>query len=180
MQFMRLRLITVSMIIYFVAGPTIFSQTSENQVILEARIAGTGMSWIQGKHLLAKVYIDGKIEYEDLKEDGRSDEFYIKVGKLSQENIERLRAFLNSGSVAHLPKKVPSVTPTIDHIEEIFVTIYRDDGAQTVSVINFSPNSKKAREAYSPELLRLMCWIEHARKNAILKAFGDETEWCRL
>jgi hypothetical protein len=67
MRFMRFRLVTFSMIIYFMAGPTIFSQTSENQVILEARLAGMGMTWIRGKRLLAKVYIDGKIEYEDLK-----------------------------------------------------------------------------------------------------------------
>jgi hypothetical protein len=146
--------------------------------LLEARYLGEGLIGIEGDHLIARIYSDGTVEYEDLKSLTTAPEYYQRTAKLTTKELTDLSKLLDSKGLRSLSESYPSISSTIDHRENLTLRFYSGGSIKQVKVENFKPHLVKANNAYPQKLLALACWAEFARKNARLRFFFRESNIC--
>jgi hypothetical protein len=154
------------------------AQNKPEALLLEADMLGAGMASPQGTHLYLRVYIDGRVEYEDERMKGSTLEYFIRRSKLSGAEIKDLSVHLNGSSVRALAKDYAPLDPPLDHAIDLTVSLTHVDQTQTIVIRNFSPTSPKASEAYPASLIELLCRIERLRKGASFGITADATKWC--
>lgn len=147
-------------------------------LLLEARYLGVGMSGIDGDHLIARIYSDGVIEYEDLKSLRTFPRYYQRTAKLTEKELTDLSSLLSSADLGSLSGSYPAFSSTIDHRENLTLRFSFRGAIKQVEVENFKPDLPKASSAYPRKLLTVACWAEFARKNARLRFFFRESNFC--
>ncbi len=146
--------------------------------LLEARYLGQGMTGIDGDHLIARIYGDGTVEYEDLKRLTTPSEYYQRTAKLTTKELADLSKLLNSNELVSLSESYPAISSTIDHRENLTLRFYSEGSMKQVKVENFKPHLDKDSKTYPEQLLALACWAEFARKSATLNFFFRESNYC--
>ncbi len=148
-------------------------------LLLEARYRGVGLSGIEGDRLIARIYNDGTIEYDDLRSLNTHPEYYQRTAKLTGKELANLSSFLSSAELASLLASYPAFTSAIDHRTDLTLVFSFRGGVKRVEVENFKPLMDKESKVYPQGLLVLACWAEFARKNAKLSFFFWESSfWC--
>ena len=148
------------------------------RVLLEARYLGVGLSGIEGDRLVARIYSDGMVEYDDLKKLNNFPEYYQRTAQLSASELSALSTLLRSDKLASLSESFPTFSSTIDHRTDL--TLRFSTGTQTreIRVENFKPELDGALKVYPSDLFTLACWAEFARKNARLQFFFEKPDFC--
>lgn len=153
------------------------TRTSDTRTfLLEARYRGEGLIATDGDHLIARIYSDGKVEYEDLKSLTTAPEYYQRTAKLTTKEIADLSKLLDSKELESVLDSYAPVSSTIDHRENLTLRFYSGGSMKQVKVENFKPHLVQA--AYPAKLLALACWAEFARKGATLDFFFRESKYC--
>lgn len=150
----------------------------EKRVLLEARYLGTGLSGIEGDRLIARIYSDGVIEYDDLRRLRSFPEYYQRTARLSASELTALSKLLRRDKLASLSESYPAFSSTIDHRTNLTLRFSTGTETKEIRVENFKPELEGALKAYPRDLMTLACWAEFARKNARLKFFFDQTNYC--
>ena len=177
---LRICLLVLS-ILYFL--PIVDAQEREgslpNPIVFEAHYVGEGMSWIQGKFLILRVYSNGNLEYleyEDIAVENYQKKVFLRNHKLSEIQLSVFLEFLVSQEFRSLPDKYSSFSSTIDHKEDLIFKVLQTDAARLIVAENFKPELAQAKTIYPATLIGLACWAEHARKDANVKFFFRESE----
>jgi hypothetical protein len=145
-------------------------------IMLEVYYSGAGNWWLAGKHLIARVYSDGFVEYDDISPASEIPEINNRRNTILQsETILGLSTFLTTTEVGKISRNYESFSSTLDHTEDVVIKIKKKNGFKKISIINFKPELPQANKKYPKELIRLMCWADSVRKDAILKFFFRET-----
>lgn len=147
-------------------------------LLLEARYLGVGMSGIEGDHLIARIYGDGVVEYEDLKSLRTFPRYYLRTAKLTEKELTDLSKLLSSADLGSLSEGYPAFSSTIDHRENLTLRFSFRGAMKQVEVVNFKPDLPEASAVYPRKLLSVACWAEFARKNARLRFFFRESNVC--
>ena len=152
--------------------------SSSRKVLVEARYSGIGMSRAEGNRLIARIYDDGLVEYEDVKDLHSVADYEMRTAKLTEAELKRLSRLLIQPEVGSLADSYAAFSPTIDHREDLTLRIYFQGAHKQIEVENFKPELPKANAFYPPKLLSVTCWTEFARKDARIKFFFRETNLC--
>ena len=176
---MKLILIIISSILVFMH--TIGAQNAplkvDSRVLLEAHYSSKGMlSWRDGSHLIARIYNNGTVEYEDVEVKKGVSNSYFRHTTLSQEELQNISAFLKSKEVQNLSSRYAAFTTTIDHSEDLIIKIINDDQIKEIKVDNFKPDVPKVASKYPKSLLHIACWAEIARKNTETRFFFRDSQ----
>lgn len=147
-------------------------------LLLEARYLGVGMSGIEGEHIIARIYSDGEVEYEDLKSFSEFPRYYLRTAKLTKKELTDLSRLLSSADLGSLSESYPAFSSTIDHRENLTLRFSFRGSIKQVEVVNFKPDLPKASTVYPRKLLSVACWAEFTRKNARVKFLFRESKLC--
>ncbi len=148
-------------------------------ILLEANYSSKGMfSWRDGSHLIARVYSDGKVEYEDVEVKNGVSSNYLRRTMLSNEELNSLSELLSSADVQGLSSKYAAFSTTIDHSEDLLLKITSGNKVKEIKVENFKPDLPEASTKYPKALLRVACRAEVARKHAQTRFFFRESIIC--
>lgn len=167
----------VSFLIFICVGLAI-AQPYSKCVLLEATVTGAGMVQLEGKHLYVRLYDDGEVEYKDQIVKKGMPTYVIRRAKLSKAELQQIQEFLQSASVETLEPNYPSLSPALDHVLELSISLMDQKASKTIVVTNFYPTSPKAAKSYPPSLIELMCKIEHLRKDSAISIMANTKEWC--
>jgi len=148
------------------------------KVLIEARYSGIGMSGTEGNRLIARIYNDGLVEYDDVKDLHSFASYEVRTAKLTEEELKTLLRLLSQPEVQLLSDSYAALSPTIDHRENLTVRIYFRGTDKHIEVENFKPELAKANAFYPRKLISVTCWAEFARKDARIKFFFRETNVC--
>lgn len=158
--------------------PNAFFQ-EKRQVLLEAHYSSKGMlSWRDGDHLIAKIYSDGIVEYEDVEIRNGVSISSLRRATLSKEELSDLSEFLKSNDVQGLSNEYAAFSTTIDHSEDLILKIRNGSQFKEIKVENFKPDLPEISVKYPKALVRVACWAEFARKNAQVRFFLRESPLC--
>ena len=158
-------------------GPSPRAQRTRS-VLLEARYFGVGMSGIDGDHLIARIYDDGVVQYEDVRALDRSPIYDLKTAKLSEQRLNQLSTLLNDADLGSLSESYPAFSSTLDHRENLTLRFLFRGSLRQITVENFKPDLPKAETAYPRELLSIACWAEFVRTNSKMRFFFRESNLC--
>lgn len=136
------------------------------------------MVQLQGEHLYVRLYSDGEVEYKDQIIKNAMPKYVIRRAKLSKPEIQAVKEFLQSAGVESLESDYPSLSPVLDHVLELSISIMDRKTSKTIVIKNFSPTSSKASKSYPTSLIELMCKIEHLRKDSSISVTIDSNKWC--
>jgi len=158
-----------------------FAQSSEfcigKTVLFEADYVGAGMSGIQGNHLIAKICEDRTVQFEDVRQTKAGVEYVLRERKLSRVHYEKVRDYLDNPEAKKLDEKYPAFTSTLDHSEDLIMTIFVD-GAKRITVSNFKPDIPAVSVKYPLGLLKLGCLANWVRGKSELVFFFRESAIC--
>lgn len=151
----------------------------KKHILLEAHYSARGMlSWVDGEHLIAKIYSDGVVEYEDVEIKNGAPSPYLRRATLSRDDLNSLSELLKSSDVQGLSSKYAAFSTTIDHSEDLLLKITTGNKVKEIMVENFKPDLPEASAKYPKALIRVACWAELARKNAQARFFFRESIAC--
>ena len=171
-------ILAVSILSWFVTSVEKQDAPPSRRVLVEARYSGIGLSGIEGNHLIARIYDDGLVEYEDIKDLHSFADYEMRNAKLTEEELKRLLRLLIQPEVGALANSYAAFSPTIDHRENLTLRVYFQGTQKQIEVENFKPELPKASAFYPSKLLSVTCWTEFARKDARIKFFFRETNVC--
>lgn len=149
---------------------------TDPKIVVEARYFGEGMSGIVGEHLIARIYSDRKIEYEDI---GKGNRYKIKQSRISRGNFEKLIKLLSDKNIENISDNYSAIYPTIDHTEDLKLKISVNGKIREISIENFKPNLPKTKTIYPKQLVDIVCLLETLRKSAEIKFFFREVSDCK-
>lgn len=163
---------TSTLIVY----PQSNNRTVDNvTVIYEAYYSGRGNSWRTGKHLIAKVYSNGRVEFDDLKANGIVAELVQREVSLTSDELAQFRTLLKRDSIRRLDAFYGAYTTTIDHTEDLIINIIEEKKTRTIVVENFKPDLQGVKRKYPRDLVSLACLSENIRKGSNVRFFFRET-----
>jgi len=171
-------IVAVSILGWFMTNGQKQDAPASRRVLVEARYLGVGMSAFDGNRLIARIYDDGLVEYEDVKDQHSLADYEMRTAKLTEEELKRLSRLLIQPEVGSLANSYAAFSSTIDHREDLTLSVYFQGANKQIEVENFKPELPKAKAFYPPKLLSVTCWTEFARKDARIKFFFRETSVC--
>jgi hypothetical protein len=144
------------------------SDLSKTQIVAEAYYFGSGMSGITGEHLIARVFSDGKFEFDDLS---ANNQYIQKQSKISEEQLINLKKLLSNKNMEDIPNFIAEVYPTIDHTENIKLCLLIEERYKIIKIDNFKPNLPKTQNVYPEKLVTLIRFLESLRESAEIHFF---------
>jgi len=124
--------------------------------LLKVTYEGVGMV-INGKHLYLLVCESGETEYDNGEFQGASRR---KKDQLTDKQRIELTTLLNDAAMRNLTGKYSGVIGFRDHSEWLDIAIFRPEGKQELTALDFYGDIKKS---YPPSLIAFMCGLDKLR-----------------
>lgn len=172
----RKRVITCAVLVLLFYIPV--AKAIQTKPLLEVRVfSRDGIA--AREYLYLRVFHDGRVEYEDAKQD--ESEFADRETKLSSQQVQSLKEFLSSAEVQKLEPAFPPAYTTIDYRTLIRISLNSADKTQLIEIPNYNLPAGKDKDLYPQALINLMCRSEQVRGNTSsrLTAKGWCTIWAK-
>ena len=101
------------------------------------------MSKAEGNRLIARIYDDGLVEYEDVKDLHSFADYEMRTAKLTEAELKRLSRLLIQSEVGSLADSYAAFSPTIDHREDLTLRIYFQGPTSKLKLRTSSRNFRK-------------------------------------
>jgi len=148
------RWLLVGVTVFFLNGIALAKCKAEP--VLAVSYQGVGMV-INGKHLYLLICRSGEVEYDNGEFQAASRR---KRDRLTDKQQAEITTLVNDAGTRNLVGKYSGVVGVRDHAEWLDVTIFRPEGQQNFTVIDFYGDTKKS---YPPPLVAFLCRIDRLR-----------------
>jgi hypothetical protein len=147
------------------------------KIVFEANYIGSGMSGIVGRHVISRVCTDRTVQYDEAIPTRSGEKYILKKRTLSKDRFDKLMQLLQSDEASSLRNEYPAATSTIDHSEDLLLSISIDN-TKTIKVNNFKPDISSALKTYPLLLVKLSCSANAVRGSSETKFFFRESKIC--